>query len=147
MARETGEIFESAENVVDGTACSYEKSNGICIQVWAELLQFMSFLLTFHIHLMWFLIWRVNVKLWAAIEDLARQLWKTSAACVTVNKATALWPVDTTAELLVLVKDCKIVKDYKLEYIFDVTSFWNSSSSSSCDTARSKKHSRQRGAQ
>ncbi|XP_046642903.1 A disintegrin and metalloproteinase with thrombospondin motifs 16-like [Daphnia pulicaria] len=32
MARETGEIFESLENVVDGTACSYEKSNGICIQ-------------------------------------------------------------------------------------------------------------------
>lgn len=33
VARETGDIFESPENVVDGTACSYERSNGICIQV------------------------------------------------------------------------------------------------------------------
>ncbi|XP_057370656.1 A disintegrin and metalloproteinase with thrombospondin motifs 16-like isoform X2 [Daphnia carinata] len=32
VARETGDIFESSENVVDGTACSYERSNGICIQ-------------------------------------------------------------------------------------------------------------------
>lgn len=32
-ARETGEVFESSENVIDGTPCSYENPHAICIQV------------------------------------------------------------------------------------------------------------------
>lgn len=67
MARETGEIFESLENVVDGTACSYEKSNGICIQVWPKLLIYAKFKLSVFICII--LCHRANVRLWAAIED------------------------------------------------------------------------------
>jgi hypothetical protein len=29
---ETGEVFHSKENVIDGTLCSYEDPHGICIQ-------------------------------------------------------------------------------------------------------------------
>ena len=51
-----------------------------------------------------FLFQRDNVRLWVVIEDLARQLWKMSVVYVTVNKVTAPWPADTTAELPVLVR-------------------------------------------
>ena len=33
FARETGEVFQSPDNVIDGTPCSYENSHSICIQV------------------------------------------------------------------------------------------------------------------
>lgn len=37
ISENTKELFESSENLIDGTPCSYENSDNICIQVSREL--------------------------------------------------------------------------------------------------------------
>lgn len=93
MAQETGEIFESSENVVDGTPCSYENSHAICIQVSDSKSHHFCFYnfdrLTSN---------RASVRLWVVTKDLAHLQWKTSAVFVTESRANVLWQVDITAE-------------------------------------------------